>query len=101
MVFNSAITSWFDGFKTLPAEEKDNKDKINFKENGDIITQKIISCEVKQNEYEKQLKRLNKNLEKKEKQNIKLKLKLEALKVDLKFSKEEMRETQKQLKKNR
>ena len=97
MVFNSAITSWFDGFKTLPTQEKDTK--IDNQANIDYSINRLKTCEKKNDKYEKKLKKLNKNLQKKERQNLKLKLKLNNLKVDLKFSTEEKNETLKLLEK--
>ena len=97
MVFNSAITSWLDNFKTLPTEEKETNNNSKELIKNDI--DKLKSCKTKNEEYEKHLKILKKNIEKKERKNIKLKLKLDALKTDLKFSEEEKLETLKQLKK--
>ena len=97
MVFNSAITSWLDNFKTLPSEEKETNNNSTESVKNDI--DKLKSCETKNEEYEKHLKKLKKNIEKKERKNIKLKLKLDALKTDLKFSEAEKLETLKQLKK--
>jgi len=81
----------------LPTEEKETNNNSKELIKNDI--DKLKSCKTKNEEYEKHLKILKKNIEKKERKNIKLKLKLDALKTDLKFSEEEKLETLKQLKK--